>query len=386
MTSNDFSVSFAPVKSNYLKNFTILFLFIVSLYSCNSSIDNKANLEKLKKQKVDLETKIAALEEELKKSDTSSLNDKKTEVSIMSLVPQIFKTFIEVQGRVDAEESVSLSSEIPGTIIKINVNPGDNVLKNQVLAETDTRIIQQQLQDLETNYELAKQVFFKQENLWTEKIGTEIQFLQAKTNKESLEKKISMIQEQLKMSKIISPINGTVDGINIKIGQPVFPGMAAISVVNFNKLKVKAEVAESFVSKIKNGNEVLLIFPDMNDSVFSKVTYSSRTINALSRTFAIEVALNSNKEFQPNMVAKLKINDYKSSAPLIVIPIKFIQKTTNDSFVMIAENGKVVNKKISIGNQYNGNAEIISGLNNGDLLITDGYDLVFEGDNIIIKK
>lgn len=386
MTSNDFSVSFAPVKSNYLKNFTILFLFIVSLYSCNSSIDNKANLEKLKKQKVDLETKIAALEEELKKSDTSSLNDKKTEVSIMSLVPQIFKTFIEVQGRVDAEESVSLSSEIPGTIIKINVNPGDNVLKNQVLAETDTRIIQQQLQDLETNYELAKQVFFKQENLWTEKIGTEIQFLQAKTNKESLEKKISMIQEQLKMSKIISPINGTVDGINIKIGQPVFPGMAAISVVNFNKLKVKAEVAESFVSKIKNGNEVLLIFPDMNDSVFSKVTYSSRTINALSRTFAIEVALNSNKEFQPNMVAKLKINDYKSSAPLIVIPIKFIQKTTNDSFVMIAENGKVVNKKISIANQYNGNAEIISGLNNGDLLITDGYDLVFEGDNIIIKK
>ncbi len=386
MTSNDFSVSFAPVKSNYLKNFTILFLFIVSLYSCNSSIDNKANLEKLKKQKVDLETKIAALEEELKKSDTSSLNDKKTEVSIMSLVPQIFKTFIEVQGRVDAEESVSLSSEIPGTIIKINVNPGDNVLKNQVLAETDTRIIQQQLQDLETNYELAKEVFFKQENLWTEKIGTEIQFLQAKTNKESLEKKISMIQEQLKMSKIISPINGTVDGINIKIGQPVFPGMAAISVVNFNKLKVKAEVAESFVSKIKNGNEVLLIFPDMNDSVFSKVTYSSRTINALSRTFAIEVALNSNKEFQPNMVAKLKINDYKSSAPLIVIPIKFIQKTTNDSFVMIAENGKVVNKKISIANQYNGNAEIISGLNNGDLLITDGYDLVFEGDNIIIKK
>ena len=256
----------------------------------------------------------------------------------------------------------------------------------QVLAETDTRVIQQQLQDLEINYELAKQVFAKQENLWNQKIGTEIQFLQAKTTKESLEKKISMIQEQLKMSKIISPINGTVDGVNVKIGQPVFPGMAAISVVNFSKLKVKAEVAESYASKIKNGNEVLLVFPDMNDSVSSKVKYASRTINALSRTFVVEVALESKKEFHPNMVAKLKINDYQSSAPLIVIPIKFIQKTTNDSFVMIAENGKVVNKKISMGKQYNGNAEILSGLNAGDLLITQGYDLVYEGDKIIIKK
>lgn len=386
MTSTSFSVFFAPIKNNYYKNFTILFLIIASLYSCNGSMDNKAKLDNLKKQKADLETKIAALEEELKKSDTSSINDKKTEVSVMTLVPQIFKTFIEVQGRVDAEESVSLSSEMPGTIIKINVNSGDNIFKGQVLAETDTRIIQQQLQDLETNYELAKQVFSKQENLWNQKIGTEIQFLQAKTTKESLEKKISMIQEQLKMSKIISPINGTIDGVNIKIGQPVFPGMAAISVVNFSKLKVKAEVAESYASKIKNGNEVLLIFPDMNDSVSSKVKYASRTINNLSRTFVVEVELDSKKEFHPNMVAKLKINDYQSSAPLIVIPIKFIQKTTNESFVMIAENAKVVNKKIIIGNLYNGNAEILSGLNNGDLLITQGYDLVYEGDKIIIKK
>ena len=304
----------------------------------------------------------------------------------MPLATQFFKTFIEVQGRVDAEESVSLSSEMPGTINKINVSSGDNVFIGQVLAETDTRVIQQQLQDLEINYELAKQVFVKQENLWNQKIGTEIQFLQAKTTKESLEKKISMIQEQLKMSKIISPINGTVDGVNVKIGQPAFPGLAAISVVNFSKLKVKAEVAESYASKIKNGNEVLLVFPDMNDSVSSKVKYASRTINALSRTFVVEVALESKKEFHPNMVAKLKINDYQSSAPLIVIPIKFIQKTTNDSFVMIAEDGKVVNKKISMGKQYNGNAEILSGLNAGDLLITQGYDLVYEGDKIIIKK
>ena len=117
-----------------------------------------------------------------------------------------------------------------------------------------------------------------------------------------------------------------------------------------------------------------------------KTQVATVALAAQYNAFFVVVALESKKEFHPNMVAKLKINDYQSSAPLIVIPIKFIQKTTNDSFVMIAENGKVVNKKISIGNQYNGNAEILSGLNAGDLLITQGYDLVYEGDKIIIKK
>ena len=192
MTSTSLSVFYAGIKNNYYKNFIILFLIITFLNSC--STDNKAKLDKLKKQKSEIETQIAALEDELKKTDTSSVTDKSTEVSVMPLATQFFKTFIEVQGRVDAEESVSLSSEMPGTINKINVSSGDNVFIGQVLAETDTRVIQQQLQDLETNYELAKQVFVKQENLWNQKIGTEIQFLQAKTTKESLEKKISMIQ------------------------------------------------------------------------------------------------------------------------------------------------------------------------------------------------
>jgi RND family efflux transporter MFP subunit len=188
------------------------------------------------------------------------------------------------------------------------------------------------------------------------------------------------------MSKVISPINGTVDNVNIKIGQAIAPGLPAISVINFSNLKVKADVAESYASRIKNGNEVMVIFPDTKDSLTAKVHYASRGINALTRTFSVEVLLDNSKEYHPNMVARLKINDYQSPKPEIVVPVKYIQRGTEESFVMVDENGKAVKKVIKIGKEYNGTAEVLEGLKEGDLLITDGYDLVNEGDKIVNKK
>src|SRR5207237_607033 len=136
---------------------------------------------------------------------------------------------------------------------------------------------------------------------------------------------------------IISPINGTVDAVNIKLGQLVTPGMPAINVVNFSNLKVKADVAETYASRIKKGNEVFIFFPDMNDSVVSKINYSSRAINPLNRTFGLEVLLDNTKEYHPNMVAKLKINDFQSPTPEIVVPVKFIQRGTSETYVFVAE-------------------------------------------------
>jgi RND family efflux transporter MFP subunit len=304
----------------------------------------------------------------------------------MPLMPQTFKTYIEVQGRIDADENVSLSSEMPGTVTKINVKVGDEVVKGQVLAETDTRIVSQQISDLQTNLDLATQVYQKQKNLWDQKIGTEIQYLQSKTTKESLEKKVSTMQEQIRMSRIISPINGTIDAVNIKIGQAIAPGVPAINVINFSNLKVKADVAESYSSRIKKGNEVQILFPDMKDSITSKVNYAARAISNLTRTFGIEVLLDSKKDYHPNMVAKLKINDYQSATPKIIVPIKFIQKNTNENFVLLAVNGIVIKNTIKISREYNGLAEISEGLKEGDLLITEGYDLINEGDHINLKK
>lgn len=368
-----------------MKNKIIYLSFITLFIAACSAPDNQAKLEKLKKQKSDLETQIASLEELVAKSDTSKKEIKVIEITTMPVKAETFKTYIEVQGKIDADENVSLSSEIPGTITKINVKVGDEVSKGQVLAETDTRAIQQQMNDLQTSLDFASQVFEKQKKLWDEKIGTEIQYLQAKNTKESLEKKLATMQEQLRMSKIISPINGNVDAVNVKIGQAIAPGIPAIGVINFNNLKVKADVAESYAARIKTGNEVRIMFPDMNDSLTSKVNYASRAINAMTRTFNVEVVLDNKKEYHPNMVAVLKINDYQSATPQLIVAEKYIQKGTNENFIMVAENGKAVKKSITINHQYNGNAEITSGLKDGDLIITEGYDLVNDGDAIKIK-
>ncbi|MBL7902825.1 MAG: efflux RND transporter periplasmic adaptor subunit [Bacteroidia bacterium] len=367
-----------------MKSFAVL-LLSVALTSC-SAPDQKAELEQLKKQRQELDTRISELEELLAKSDSSLKYQKTTEVAVSKLQSRIFKTYIEVQARVDADQNVFLSSGMPGTVTKINVKVGDKVSQGQVLAETDSRIIQQQMSDLQTNYELAKQVYEKQEELWKQKIGTEIQYLQAKSNKESLEKKMAALEEQLRMSKIVSPIEGTVDGLNIKIGQTVAPGMNAITVVNFSNLKVKADVAESYSSRIKTGDEVLIYFPDKNDSIVSKINYASRTINLLNRTFAVEALLNTKEELHPNMVAKLKINDYTSQKPVLVLPVKFIQKSSSANYVLVAENGKAVKKTVTIGKEYSGLAEITGGLKEGEELITKGYDLVIEGDSITVQK
>jgi membrane fusion protein, multidrug efflux system len=370
---------------NNMKNKLIYLSLATLIISCGTP-DKKAALEKLKKQKSEIETKITSLEEEIKKTGGDTVKEKTIEVIAQPVVPQTFKTYIEVQGRIDADENVALSTQMPGTITQINVKVGDEVTKGQVLAETDARALQQGMSDLQTSLDLATQVYQKQKSLWDQKIGTEMQYLQAKSSKESLEKKMGSMQEQVRMSKIISPINGTVDAVNIKLGQLVAPGIPAINVVNFSNLKVKADIAESYAARVKKGNEVIIYFPDMNDSVTAKINYAARAINTLNRTFGVEILLDGGKDYHPNMVAKLKINDYQSPTPSIVIPVKYIQRGTAENYVYVVVGNKTAKKVIKTGREYNGMAEVTEGLAAGDLLITAGYDLVNDGEAVTLKK
>lgn len=366
-------------------NIAFVALFLVACGG-NSSLDQKKKeLEKLKQEEKTVQGKIKALEAEIAKLDTTKKSDENLEIAVTPVKSELFKTYIDIQGRVDADENVSLSTQMPGLITRINVKPGDQVSKGQVLAETDINALMQQISDLETNLALAKQAYTKQQNLWKQNIGTEMQYLQSKTTKESLEKKLSAMNEQVRMSKIISPISGTVDAVNIKIAQSVAPGMPAINVVNFNNLKVKADLAESYSSRVKTGNTVQIYFPDINDSITAKINYAARAINPMTRTFAIEVLLPSGSKYHPNMVAKLKINDYQSAKPVITVPVKFIQKDGAESYVLVEENGMAVKKAVSIAKEYNGIAELKSGLAEGDKVITEGYDLISAGDKVKIK-
>lgn len=355
--------------------------------ACGSGEDKKAELEKLKKEEMALKAKIAVLETEINTEADSSALATGIAVSVLSLKPETFKNYITIQGRVDADENVSVSTGMPGIITKINVQVGDQVHKGQELAATDAQVLNQNIGDLQVNLDLATQMFERQKLLWENKVGTEMQYLQAKTNKESLEKKMSVLKEQMDLSKIVSPIDGTIDAVDIKLGQLAAPGVPAIRVVNFSNLKVKADVAESYASKIKKGAEVLITFPDANDSLATKVNFVSRTINTSTRSFALEVLLDDKKEYFPNMVATLYINDYMSATPVIIVSAKAIQKDdTNQSFVFVAENGVAKKHIITLGKEFNGKVEVKTGLKEGDLIILEGYNTVNDGDAIAYKK
>lgn len=374
------------VKSIKMKKVVLLMAMTALIASC-SQPDKKAQLEKLKAQHEALTKQIEKLEVEIKKDMGDSVEVKTNLVEVLSVTPEIFSTYIDVQGKVDADENVALSSEMPGTVTKINVKVGDEVSKGQVLAETDSRAIQQGISDLQTNVDLVNQLYEKQKNLWEQKIGTEVQFLQAKTNKESLEKKMATLQEQLRMSKIISPIDGTVDAVDIKVGNAIAPGIPAIRVINFANLKVKAELAESYAGRVKKNDIAKVYFPDLNDSVESKVNYASRAINPMSRTFTTEVLLDNKKEYHPNMVTRLKINDYVSSQPVVVIPVRVIQNsTTGERYVYVVKDEKAVKSVIKTGREYNGKVEVKEGLAAGDLLVTLGFENVNEGDKVVYNK
>lgn len=355
------------------------------MLSCNRNTDKKAELEKLKKEHDVISEKILELEKEL----ASEGGDKRKEVNVAvtEVKPTVFKHYIEVQGKVDGDENVAVSARSAGVVISVNVQEGQKVSKGQLMAILDAQVLYASLADMESQLVFVTDIFNRQKNLWEQNIGSEIQYLTAKNNKESLENKIKTLKDQISMSRITSPIDGTVEEINIKIGQSVAPGLPAFRVVNFNKIKVVADVAEAYSPKIKTNDSVLIYFPDFNEEISSKLNFTSKYINAMNRTFMVESQIKSPKhEMRANMIAVLKINDYKA-VDAVAIPVNLVQKALNDHFVYVAveEKGKKFSMKriVTLGRNYNGMVEIISGLKPGDLLITTGYQDLFENSPII---
>lgn len=362
----------------------VLIIFITGFIASCGSGDKKAKLEKLKQQNSDLVEQIKKLEEEIAMSGDTTINTLKTkDVSVKPIAYETFKHFIDVQGRVDGDENITISGKMAGTVDRILVNEGDEVSVGQVLAELDNSVLNQSLEELKSALVFASDVYEKQKNLWDQKIGTEIQFLSAKNNKEGLEKKIATLKEQMELSKIKSPINGVVDAVDIKIGQTLMPGMPAVRVVNLNKLKAKAEISETYASKVRSGNDVVIFLPDLNKEIVSKISYTSKVINNTTRTFSAEADLDSqNQDYRPNMIAILKVVDYRKDSA-VVIPLNLIQHSSASEFVYVVgnKNGKdiAIRKDVAVGQVYNGKAEIINGLNQNDKLITSGYLDLTEG-------
>lgn len=367
------------------KMLSLTLVMAIVIASCGSK-DKKAELEKLKAEYAQLGEKIKALETEISATDSTRVTKTK-DVVVSELQTTEFNHYIDVQGYVAADESVDIRPTAQGRVTRVLVDEGDNVSAGQVLAEIDHDVLSKQLASLQPQYDLAVDVYNRQKRLWDQKIGSEIQLLQAQTQKEALGKQIESLKETIDLYVVKSPISGTVDFVGLKLGELASPGIVpAFTVINLSGLKVEAEIAESYSSKVKKGNNVLLHFPDLNKDTEAKISFVERSISPMTRSFKIEADLSGdNSDYHPNMVSVLRIVDY-TNPNAIVVPVNAVQTVNNENFVytaIIEGNKSIARKvKVSTGLSYDGKIEILSGLQANDKVVVSGQNELADGMSI----
>lgn len=392
---------------------SLLISFLAIVTSCGNTSkkeregalnDKKADLEKLKTDKSKLDEKITALEKEISKLDTSaSLQEKPKLVSITPIKLQDFKHYLDLQGTVDSKNISYITPRNQGGQIRaIYVKQGDRVHKGQLVLKLDDALasqsvaaVKQQLTSIRAQLDLAKSVYQRQKNLWEQHIGTEVQLLQDKTNVESLEGQLKAVQaqvntaqEQANQSNVYSDVNGVVDEVTAHVGE-TFNGNPQqggyIKIVNNSDLKITITVPENYAGKISKGASVEVEIPDINKSFTSSISFLSQSVGTNSRGLTAEVKAPSGLNLRPNQIAKARILDY-TAKNTTVINVNTLQNDEEGKYVLVAakEGDKLVarKRKVVIGELYGDQIEIKQGLKEGDQLITEGYQSVYDGQSI----
>jgi RND family efflux transporter MFP subunit len=392
-----------------IKNISAIAIIAVVIASCGGKKTDplsvkKAELEKLKKEQTEISGKVKALEADIAQMDTSSTKELTAKlVGVSTITPVNFVHYIDLQGHIVADNISYISPRLGGGQVKaLYVKKGDVVKKGQLLLKLDDAVIKQQITAAKQNLEAikvqlatAKDLYNRQNNLWKQGIGTEVQLISARTNVEILEKQlnagdenIKTVQEQANASNVYSDVDGIADEVNVKVGEMfvgAMGGLSQIVIVNTSSLKVSTEVPENYASKVKNGSKVLVTLADLNKTYNTTISFSSKTINANNRSYTAEGKLPYDGILRPNQLAQVKIEDY-AAANAITAPINTIQTDEKGKFVYVAvkEGAKLVARKkaVVIGEAYGQLVEIKSGLAAGEQIISEGYQSVYDGQSL----
>ncbi len=378
-----------------MKNIAYIIILSLFIAACGNQT-KKEKLTELKKERNELQKQLSSVNNQIAEAEKAiqreggKLSSRNvTYVKTSEVNTSAFKHYLNIQGEITSDNNIAVPSETPGVVKKVFAEEGDQVSEGQKLAQLDASVIEKQLEELKTSYELAKTVYERRQRLWDKKIGSEIQYLQAKNNKEALERKIETVKEQLSKTAIVSPIDGTVDDVLIKEGEMAAAGLPAFQVVKMSQMKIHAEVSESYLHEIEQGNPVTITPANSSKIFLSKVKTVGKTINPDNRTYMIEVAIPGEaKNITPNMIMDLEVMNYQNPEA-IVVPVNVVQKTNNRRFLFVAEtkNGEkvAVKKWVSIGKAYNKKVEILSGLKAGENVIISGYQDLSNGEKITVK-
>lgn len=380
------------MKSTY--NIIGVVTAVLLLAACGQSeLDKKkAELEKLKTEQAKTGEEINSLEKEIAKLDTSFKRPEKPKLVVLAPVKTAaFTHYIDLQGSINSENISFVTPRGQGGLVRaVYVKTGDNIRKGQLLLKLDDGVIRQQIDQVNVQLSLAKTLYDRRKNLWDQKIGTEVEVIKAKNDVEALEKQIELLKEQQSMSNVYAETSGVADLVSIKVGENFGPGSSAITgirIVNTSELKVTANVPEAYLTKVKEGTNLLLTLPEDNNKTLStKVSVVSKLIDPASRSFSIQGRIPANSSFRAGQIAMVRIQDY-AVPNAITIPINTIQNDDKGKFVMVAstENGKKVAKKkpVTVGQLYGDTLEVKDGLAAGDILITDGFQGLYDGQPII---
>jgi membrane fusion protein, multidrug efflux system len=363
----------------------------------NSLEGKKTELANLKDQQDKLAKQISTLETDIAKTDTTfAVKEKAKLVTLTTLAPTSFTHFIDLQGDVEAVNYSNIAPQGNGGVVReIYVKQGDHVKKGQLLLKLDDAVQQHQLANAQTQLAYAKDLYQRRKNLWDEKIGTEVDFINAKNQVDQAEVNVKIYQEQLNWTSVYSDISGTVNYLALKVGELFSPAIQAqstvnnpaqIQIINTDNLKVVVQVPEIYQERIKVGTPVKIAFPGLNGkTITGTVHIAGQVISTANRSFQVEIYIPNSSDIRANQVAVVKLQDYTASN-VITIPVNTLQTDETGKYVLVGlqQNGKTVahKKTITIGQTYSDKIQVTSGLQPGDQLITDGFQGLYEGQLI----
>ena len=378
-----------------MKNTILLITLVLILFSCNTKTEApKSNLEKLQADQLKIQTTVDSLQVELKNIEKAIKQldtvKKLQKVTFFTTKDTLFKHYITLQGMVASDQNVILRPEMAGTIQRIFVKEGQRVSRGQTLVQINADVLNDKVVELKTQLSLATTTFQRQERLWNQKIGSEMQYLGAKTQKEALENSLKSLHTQIAKMKIKAPFTGVIDAIIPKVGELIGPQTSVIRLINLNNVYIEAEVPETYLSAVKKGTEVLVDFPSINKQLIARINKIGNYINPDNRSFKIRIAIPNKKNLiKPNLLADLKINDFKATG--VVLPSNLIQmnqKAEKFVYTVLNDSAKttVVKRILEVGQEYNNQVIILKGVEAQEQIVLDGSKFVKDGDEVEITQ
>lgn len=385
-----------------MKKLSLLILGLLLMVSCGKGesvekVIESGDLSEIRAKKAELSSLQSELSAEIAKLDAAiakmDVNSNFTLVEVEPVSDSLFKHYVEIPGDVETDQNITIYPEFSGVLVDVKVDEGDRVQKGQILARIDDGGLSSQLAQMETQAALTKTTFERQQRLWEQNIGSEIQYLEAKANHEAIQNSVNQMRSQLAKTVVRAPFSGIIDEAFSEEGEVVAPGQSKLfRLINLKDMYISAAVPESYLNKIKKGTEVMVEIGATGTSFISEVRQVGNFINPNNRTFEIQVAVPQEAEnVKPNLIATVKLNDYTSEGA-IIIPENVVQtNATGEKVAYVLEKesdstGVARKRVLETGLSYEDSVEVLSGLETGDLLIISGVRGIREGEKVKIAN